>query len=151
MGSRAVASEPTYFVSYSCPHCKAELEARQGGWQGWLRCPVCGVPSLPPELPPGHPGTPRRVRDAPEDRGTMAADGAAEGDPEADRSRLTAPSSPVSALRLIFMTGLILSLFLLLIAYMDQNKQTTAIFGFLSIAFFLLLIRTPTRRAVREE
>jgi hypothetical protein len=48
---------------------------------------------------------------------------------------------------------LILSLFLLLVFYMEQNKQATAIFGFLSIAFFFLLLRIPTsvrRRAERE-
>jgi hypothetical protein len=61
-------------------------------------------------------------------------------------------SSPVSGLRLIFMTGFILSLFLLLIAFMDQNQQTTAIFAFLSLAFLLLLLRTPGHhRSTSEE
>jgi hypothetical protein len=54
---------------------------------------------------------------------------------------------------MIFLTGLILSLFLLLVFYMDQNKQTTAIFGFLSLIFFFLLLRTTPvrRRSVRED
>src|SRR5439155_12967907 len=31
--SRTVDSEITYFVTYPCPRCKAELEAEHGGWQ----------------------------------------------------------------------------------------------------------------------
>jgi hypothetical protein len=151
-GSRAVDSEITYFVTYPCPHCKVELEAQHGGWQGWLRCPECGVPSLPPEFLLGHPLTRRRVPDSDEDQSALVIDEAPEGPGGSDRTPRAGSSSPVSALRLIFMTGLILSLFLLLIAYMDQNTQTTAIFGFLSIAFFLLFVRTPARnRAVRGE
>src|SRR5207248_5500792 len=123
-----------------------------GGWQGWLRCPVCGVPSLPPEFLPGHALTRRRVEDPIETSDVIVSDAVSEGSPASDRAPLAGSSSPISALRLIFLTGLILSLFLLLIAYADQNKHTTAIFGFLSIAFFLLLLRTPARsRAVRED
>jgi hypothetical protein len=145
-----VDSAITYFVRYPCPHCKAELETQHGGWQGWQRCPACGVPSLPPEFLLGHPMTRRRVGDSIADRAAIVTNAAPEGSSASDRPLLGGVSSPVSALRLIFVTGFVLSLFLLLIAYMDQNKQTTAIFGFLSIAFFLLLLRTPKHRSVRE-
>ena len=139
-------------MTYPCPGCGTELEARHGGWQGWLRCPVCGVPALPPEFLLGHPTTRRRVEGTPQDSDVIVIDATAETAPVSDPAPLTV-SSPVSALRLIFLTGLILSLFLLLVFYMEQNKQTTAIFGFLSIIFFFLLLRTPPvrRQSVREE
>ena len=54
-----------YFVTYPCPDCRLELEAEHDGWQGWLRCPACGTPSLPPEILLGHPATMRRVKDWP--------------------------------------------------------------------------------------
>jgi hypothetical protein len=146
------SSEITYFVTYPCPGCGTELEARHGGWQGWLRCPVCGVPALPPEFLFGHPQTRRRVEGPHEDDDILVID-AATATPRVLAPTPLSGSSPVSALRLIFLTGLILSLFLLLVFYMEQNKQTTAIFGFLSLIFFFLLLRTPSRRrrSVREE
>jgi hypothetical protein len=48
--------------------------------------------------------------------------------------------------RLIFKTGFILSLALLLISYLDQKSTNTAIFGALAVVFFLLLLRLPKRR-----
>jgi hypothetical protein len=143
-----VDSETRYFITYPCPKCKTELEVEHGGWQGWLRCPVCGVASLPPEFLLGHPLTRRHVVDPDESGAATTADEAESA--VTDPARLTRPA-PTSALRLIFLTGLTLSLFLLLIAFIDQKKQTTAIFGFLSITFFLLLLRTPRNRAVSEE
>src|SRR5271169_2685323 len=41
--SLVVESQVTYFVTYSCPRCKAELEVQHGDWQGWRRCPACGL------------------------------------------------------------------------------------------------------------
>src|SRR5262245_3704802 len=115
-------SEITYFASYSCPHCKAELEARQGGWSGWLRCPSCGVPSLPPELMFARPQIRHWTQDPNnEDGEIMVIAAPPEGSAAPDRASL-AGSSPISALRLIFLTGFILSLFLLLIAFVDQQK-----------------------------
>jgi hypothetical protein len=145
-----VESEITYYVTYACPQCKTELEVKHGGWQGWLRCPNCGTPSLPPEILLGHPQTRRQIGNSPE-TGALEAIAEAELAPALDRVRIPATSSPTSPLRLIFLTGLTLSLFLLLVAYIDQKKQTTAIFGFLSIVFFLLLLRTPRNRAVPED
>jgi hypothetical protein len=55
-------------------------------------------------------------------------------------------SAPSSATRLIVSTGLIVSLFLLLVAYLDRSSQSSAIFGFLTVLFFLLLLRLPKNR-----
>jgi hypothetical protein len=46
----------------------------------------------------------------------------------------------------IVSTGLIVSMFLLLVAYLDRSSQSSAIFGFLTVLFFLLLLRLPRRR-----
>ncbi len=140
-----------YFVPYSCPRCKAELEAQHGAWEGWLRCPACGLPSLPPEVVFGHPTTRRRVQG--HDEAVEAMADAAEEPIASDGSPIieTAPSTAVSALRLGFITGLVVSLFLLLIFYLDQQQQYTGIFGTLAIIFFLLVLRTPTRRMKYEE
>jgi len=148
-----VDAEITYFVTYPCPGCKTELEAQHGGWHGWLLCPVCGVPALPPEFLLGHPQTRRRVEGAPEDPDVLVIDPASETSSVRDPAPATG-SSPLSAVRLMVLTGLILSLFLLLVFYMEQSRQATAIFGFLSIAFFFVLLRLPGSargRARREE
>jgi hypothetical protein len=112
---------------------------------------VCGVPSLPPEIPLGHPMVRRRVREPAADVALNVTDAALEESSVLERPQIGTVSSPVSALRLIFLTGFVLSLFLLLMAYIEQNQQTTGIFGFLSIGFFLLLLRTPTHHSVRED
>ena len=143
-------SDIAYFVTYPCPRCKVELESEHGGWQGWLRCPACGMPALPPEILLGHPTTRRRVRETLDDDVLIIADDAAalDGVAPPDPSILIGPpvSSLVTTLRLIFLAGLVMSLFLLLIGYLDQNQRATAIFGSLSIVCFLLLLRTSGRR-----
>jgi DNA-directed RNA polymerase subunit RPC12/RpoP len=145
-----VESDIAYFVTYPCPRCKAELESQHGGWDGWLRCPACGTPALPPEILLGHPTTRRRVKELDGDDVLIitddgySRDGAAAVDPAA---LIGPPVSPaVSAMRLVFLTGLVISLFLLLIAYLDQNQRVTTVAGSLSIIFFLLLLRMPGRR-----
>src|SRR5262245_18571058 len=35
--------------SYRCPHCRALLVLGEIRWRGWVRCPECGQPGLPPE------------------------------------------------------------------------------------------------------
>ena len=47
--SGAVSSEMVSIETYSCPHCRAELETGFDDWQGWQRCPTCGLACLPPE------------------------------------------------------------------------------------------------------
>jgi hypothetical protein len=150
-GSRTVDSQVIYFVTYSCPRCKAELEVQFGGWEGWRRCPSCGFPSLPPEVLFGHPTTRRRVQGDGESVETTAAV-AAEDPVESDRSPIVepSPSTAISALRLVFITGLVISLFLLLIFYLDQRHELTGVFGTLAIIFFLLVLR-GSGRSRREE
>jgi hypothetical protein len=46
----------------------------------------------------------------------------------------------------IVSTGLVVSLFLLLVGYLDRSSQNSAIFGFLTVLFFLLLLRLPKGR-----
>ena len=41
--SRIVTREVVEPITYSCPHCRAELECPPGGWDGWVRCPSCGA------------------------------------------------------------------------------------------------------------
>ena len=45
--SGAVSSEIVFIETYSCPHCRAELETGFNDWQGWQRCPACGLACLP--------------------------------------------------------------------------------------------------------
>jgi hypothetical protein len=59
---------------------------------------------------------------------------------------LTGRLAHTSAARLIFTTGFVLCLLLTLIAFLDFSPGRLAIFGFLTIAFFLLLLRTPRKR-----
>jgi hypothetical protein len=148
-----VDADIAYFVTYPCPRCKVELETEHGGWQGWLKCPACGTPALPPEFLLGHPAVRRRVReigdgDAPI---VIIGDGAPDGAPASAPSPIIAapPSTLMNTLRLVFITGLVTSLFLLLIAYLDENQGATYIFGPLAVFFFFLLIRMPARRRRR--
>ena len=145
-------SQVIYFVPYSCPRCKADLEAQHGAWDGWRRCPTCGYPSLPPEVLFGHPATRRRVQGHDESEET-AVTVMAEEPIESDRSPImeSSSSTALSALRLVFLAGLVVSLFLLLIFYLDQRQELTGVFGMLAIIFFVLLIRTPKRRVRYED
>jgi hypothetical protein len=148
-----VESQVTYYVSYSCPRCKAELEVQHGSWQGWRLCPACGLPSLPPELLFGHPTTRRRVLGR-DDEPILLNDVSLPEDSIAlDRAQivLAPPSGVFSGLRVFFLIGLVVSLFLLLLFYLDQNQQLTGIFGALSFIFFLLMLRSPMRRSINDE
>jgi hypothetical protein len=147
-----VDADIAYFVTYPCPRCQVELESEHGGWQGWLKCPVCDTPALPPEFLLGHPAVRRRVRAAALERGVIViGDETPDGATPAATSPAAeaAPSTLVNTLRLVFITGLVTSLFLLLIAFVDQNTRASYIFGALSAVFFLLLLRTPVRRRRR--
>lgn len=146
--SRAVETDVAYFVTYPCPHCRLELEAEHDGWQGWLRCPSCGTPSLPPEILLGHPATMRRVRgmgDVDEDVLVIGDEAA----PEAADLLGEPPSTVVSSLRLAFVTGLVISLFILLVSFIDENQVVTGFASAFALIFFLLLLRLPGRRRRR--
>jgi hypothetical protein len=137
-------------ANYPCPNCHLLLEAKPGSWQGWLLCPRCGLPSLPPERVMSSPR--RRTRPAKQSAvGAVSTPspirpvvGTAAVAPPRAPGRERAPSS--SASRLIVSTGLIVSLCLLLVGYLDRSSQNSAIFGFLTIFFFLLLLRLPRSR-----
>jgi hypothetical protein len=148
-----VDADIAYLVTYPCPHCRLELEAQHGGWQGWLRCPACGTPSLPPEILFGHPATLRRVRElaGADDEILVIGDDAATGDCTPSTAALIGepPSALVSSLRLLFLTGLAISLFILLISFLDENQIVTASSGVIALIFFLLLLRLPGRRRNR--
>lgn len=143
-------ADVAYFVTYPCPQCRVGLEAEHGLWQGWLKCPACGRPALPPEILLGHPSVLRRIRDRVDDEAAMALNGinaspaAEESDPPAEIA--ASPSTLVNTLRLVFLSGVVTSLFLLLIAYLDQNLRASFIFGCLAVVFFVFLLRLPSRR-----
>ncbi len=144
MGARVV-----HFVEYSCPKCRAELEAEEGQWQGWVRCPACNVPALPPEILLGHPSARRRVI------GAVAAefvpdlfteDTDADKNVESDPVIEPPPWTTSETLRTVFLSGLLMSLFLLLFAYSDGQWLLVAIFGALAFLFILLLWFRPSGR-----
>jgi hypothetical protein len=141
-----VSSQVIYFVPYSCPRCKAELEVQYGGWEGWRRCPACGHPSLPPEVLFGHPTTRRRVQGGEEILETPDSVAPEESNgPEKPPIIESSPSAGLGPLRLTFIAGLVISLFLLLVFYLDQKQELIGIFGTLAIIFFLLVLRNPSR------
>src|SRR6516164_7168620 len=45
----SVAKESLLLSAYPCPHCQTMLEPPEEPWRGWVRCPQCGQPGLPPE------------------------------------------------------------------------------------------------------
>ena len=51
-----------------------------------------------------------------------------------------------SPARVVFTTGFVLCLLLTLIYFLDFSPGPMAIFGFSTIGFFLLLLRTPRKR-----
>jgi hypothetical protein len=148
-----VAADIAYFVTYPCPRCNVDLESEHGGWQGWLKCPACGTPALPPDFLLGHPAVRRRVRERDDGEAPLVVigDDADDGAPVLAPAPVVdaPPSTFVTTLRLVFVSGLVTSLFLLLIAFVDENRRASYIFGGLAIVFFLLLLRMPSRRRRR--
>ena len=137
-------------VLYSCPHCRVELEAHFDEWEGWLRCPVCARPSIPPE-PVGLRKYRQRLAAS---TGVPLEQAAAlqPGDPtilDGARPAITGRFAHTSPARLVVMTGFVFSLLLTLIAFLDQKPTRLAIFGFSSFAFFLVLC-IPRNRVARR-
>ena len=136
--------------SYHCPHCRALLVLGRERWQGWVRCPECGRPGLPPERLAAHAAPKRRAEPRSpinrQDATSLEEPGAMTTPSKVLSPPLAPRSSPSSASRVIVSTGLIVSIFLLLVAYLDRSSQSSAIFGFLTVIFFLLLLRLPKRR-----
>jgi hypothetical protein len=143
-----MSSEISYFVSYACPNCRTQLEAPSTGWDGWLRCPVCKWPSLPPEVMVDHRETRRRTAQPNANDTILTIPALPEGalEPDSLATDSDGRSSHSTPARLIFTTGFALSLFLVLVAYLDERMGRMAIFGILSIGFFFLLVRSPRNR-----
>jgi hypothetical protein len=142
-----VSSEMVFIDTYRCPRCRAELETHYDEWKGWQRCPTCGALTLPPE-PPQLP-SPRRSPDRSElQRDVMVISDAPDllMDPDQIAPAFVRPAH-MSPARLVFRTGLLVSLGLMLIFFLDQNTTNTAIFGFLAIVFFVLLLRLSANRS----
>ena len=143
-----MSSEMVFIETYSCPHCQSELETGFNDWQGWQRCPTCGLACLPPD--------PTGLRSARQSwaRSNVADDILVISDaPEKlTNAEPVAPAfggrpSHIGPARLVFRTGLLVSLGLMLIFYLDRNTMNAVIFGCLSVAFFLLLLRISGSRS----
>lgn len=159
-----MTAENSSVLAYPCPHCQIMLEPPAEPWQGWVRCPQCGQPGLPPE---GLRLALRRKRTtasgdqaAPKTEGqsqmTLSSTGAVA--PGAG-SRLKEPSwtprppgdglrkrSVSSAGLLIAGTGLAVSAFLLLVAWLDRNLYRMMTFGGLAGLFLVSILTLPRRR-----
>ena len=60
---------------------------------------------------------------------------------------ITGGHTYTSGPRLVFITGLVLCMFLSLIFFLVHEPGKLAIFGALAIGFFLLLLRTPRKHS----
>ena len=141
-----MSSQVIESFTYSCPHCQVELDAPVGSWNGWVRCPSCARMFLPPEQESLPPGMTTSAAFNPID-GAGRSDGSTSGEAEVDAANLfTGRLAHTSGARLVFTTGFVLCLFLSLIFFLVFEPGKLAIFGALTIGFFLLLLRTPRKR-----
>jgi hypothetical protein len=130
----------------SCPHCRVELEPPAGGWDGWVRCPSCARVFLPPEPDRVPHGVSAGAASSP-NGGNRVGDGTTTGPALVEPAGIfTSRMAHTSGTRLVFTTGFVLCLFLSLIFFLDFQPGKLAIFGALTIGFFLLLLRTPRKR-----
>jgi hypothetical protein len=143
-----LSSEMVFNETYSCPHCRAVLETGFTDWQGWQRCPTCGLASLPPE-PSGLQSAPKSKARSKGSDDILVISGSPENleDDEPVAPGFVRQPSHVGPARLVFRTGLLVSLGLMLLFYLDRNTLNAAIFGCLSVVFFLLLMRIPGSRS----
>ena len=140
--SSLVTSEVLESLTHSCPHCHAVLALPSGAWDGWVRCRACGRVFLPPEYETlshadggsGDSSPPLEIDSQSDPTGLRAVQ------PLSGRMAHTSPA------RVVFTTGFVLCLLLTLIYFLDFSPGPMAIFGFLTIGFFLLLLRTPRKR-----
>jgi hypothetical protein len=147
-------------VRYPCPHCRAELETRDDdGWSGWRRCPACDRPHLPPDPSEYAPLPSQSADPSPEEifrigtvKEVRVIEPLVDGRPaplwtlrqfepvgRAHRSRQS------RWYRRGLIIGLGISLFAVLVAFLEQGDITVGGFALLSLAFFLLLMR-PARK-----
>lgn len=143
-----MSTEIDFIDTYTCPHCRSDLVSGSDGWSGWRRCPVCGLASLPPE-PEGHylPVIKRPGAEAANDV-LVISDSAEDNLSNADplRTHVTGRSSHTSPIRLIFKTGLLASVALTFIAFLDHRTTHSAVFGCLAVVFLLLVLGGPGSR-----
>lgn len=141
-------------VRYECPHCRVELESILGRWRGWLLCPACGKPGLPPSPGFAFP-TPRDPGVLAMRTGVQAEAWIASGD-LSDPARPAWPALPVDPrprpsraarnVRRAAVAGLAVSLFLLLIAFLDRNASLGGVAGLATLVLYSLLVRLDPRR-----
>jgi hypothetical protein len=146
-----MSTEIDFSETYTCPHCRADLAYASKGWSGWLRCPVCGLASLPPEpeshnVPVRHRAGPVAPADILEIRDP---DGDAQTNADALRTQVTGRLTHTSPTRLIFKTGLLASVALAFVAFLDHRTTHARVFGCLSFVFLLLVLGGPGSRPSR--
>ena len=148
-----MSTEIDFTDTYTCPHCRADLFYGSNGWSGWQRCPVCGLASLPPERVSHHWALKKRVAsDAPQV--VMEPSDPNEDIPsnaDASRTQLTGRSMHTSPTRLIFKTGLLASIALTFVAFLDHRTTQSVVFGCLFVVFLLLVLRGPGSRPSSSE
>jgi hypothetical protein len=135
-----ITSDPS-IVAYLCPHCQAPLEARSDQTYGWLRCPCCHRPGLPPE-----PGPVPRGRC---DESTGRDDG--NGGP--DREALAGLGSSLRGgrvRRVAAASALFLSLLNALFSVLANDQASATLFGLIALACLALTVY-PGRRRRRGE
>ncbi|WP_165250737.1 hypothetical protein [Paludisphaera soli] len=116
-------------VRYDCPHCRVGLIADADRWSGWRLCPACGKSGLPPArrakrarlLPANLParGSGRRAEAWIASGDLVDPDHAAW---QVGYARDLPRPTPVSrVVTVAIAAGLAISVFLLLVAFLDRN------------------------------
>lgn len=144
-----MSTEIEFIDTYACPHCRANLVSGSTSWPGWQRCPVCGFASLPPESQRHHSPVQERA-----DARAAQVDFAMRDPAEDDLSRTDPVTTQVivrahhsSPTRLIFKTGLLASVALTFVAFLDHRTTQSMVFGSLAVVFLLLVWGGPGSRA----
>jgi len=131
-----VTSEIAFIDTYACPRCGTELETPPGYGSMWLLCPRCGRAGLPPE---SSATAVRPVRPAAYEPGVLVI-GPADNEPLAPART----KRPLSVWRVVLLTALLIALFALVGALVEQQTFVAAISGFATLVF-LGLLTYPTK------
>jgi hypothetical protein len=124
-----VDSDITFIVTYRCPTCQAALEARTSEAHTWLRCPKCGRASLPPEY----------VRTPPPRRHAPGEDILVIGPDAVDPRRAVSESAHSGSGRRIAMAvGMLISVGMLIVSFLDGNPTNVGIFGVTTIVLLAI-------------
>lgn len=118
------------------------LDAPEGGWDGWVRCRACSRLFLPEDFL-GLPEA-RDAEGSGDANGTPLeySDQVGDGLPRP----LTGRMAHTSVARVVLSSGFVICLLATLIFFLEFSPGRMGIFGFMSIVFFLLLMRTPRKR-----